>query len=179
MVGPGRNWTPPAEEWPAVQHWHDVRDVVIEDRRLNRDGGKFGPGTMLQEQPAKVGVREETTDSPGRQQWNKGPTIKGAILSEGEDIRQVPRKSSDWKLCSEQSSFLAGLVKRESKHCKGVGSLRNGRRDQSKQLQTPGCRSTDNSRILCLHDAEKKKGGDKPEPAATLFGSHSGRAALR
>jgi hypothetical protein len=39
----------------TVQEWHSIRDTVIQERWSNRDNGKIGPGTMLQQKPPKDG----------------------------------------------------------------------------------------------------------------------------
>jgi hypothetical protein len=53
-----------------VWEWHGVREVIIKDRRSNRDDRKSGPGAMLYKEPGKDDAPEEITDAPGRQHWN-------------------------------------------------------------------------------------------------------------
>jgi hypothetical protein len=40
MVGPGRNWSPHADGWPAVQERHGLGDAVKISRHSRRDDGK-------------------------------------------------------------------------------------------------------------------------------------------
>jgi hypothetical protein len=67
-----------------VRFLHGVRDTFVRDQAA----------TVLQENLEMSDVREEITDTSGRQKCNKGPRLKGATTSEGgEDIRQDFREN--------------------------------------------------------------------------------------
>jgi hypothetical protein len=89
MVGPGRSWSPPADNSPAVSFLHGLRAAVI-----------------------KTDDRGKMTEGPGMQQWNKGPRRKTAATSEeGEDIRQdlqEDRRAGDRKANSRVFDWPTG-----------------------------------------------------------------------
>jgi hypothetical protein len=65
------------------------RDVVMKDRRSNKDDGRIRPGINCKRNPERTDARKKKTDAAGRHIWNQEPRLRAATAWKRKDNQRI------------------------------------------------------------------------------------------